>query len=462
MNRNQSIFIILIILFFSCNKNISTNNNSNLDNNNDSLVIKNSSLNEYANFLGGQNCKLLEDIQKKDFYKIYQRTATTNWNFFYTNLLSVITSWTVSNKLTSKDDTLTVFYPFSGPDFPFVHSFYPYSNTYIFVGLENLGQIPEIDKLTDYEIDRYINALAGSMTDYFLNGYFSTLNLKNSFRSQDMNGIVHPMLFFINKMNYQIVSFKYFYIDKYGKIQYIENIEPLSKNIRGFEFWIENNNQKKRLIYIQFDLSDQNFSNYPEFYTFISNFGQKNVFIKSASYLLQNEKFSLFRSLIIRQFNKIVQDDSGLSYKLLKDNNFEIVLFGNYKQTLNIFNKYYQKDLKEAYNSVKPKQLPFRFGYNIPFDQTTIIFVKNNDTLDIDYPFYSVQFKISWNRLSADSFPPNISNIDYYYDEGYYKYICGKYQTKEQAEEMLKKLGNMGYKDAFVVEFQKYRKKILQ
>lgn len=462
MNKFFCILFLTIFFYWSCKNDVSNNKNIKQKKNSDSIEIKNSKLNEYANFLGGQNCIILEDIQKKEFYKIYQRTTTTNWNFFYTNLLSVITSWSVSNKLTNEDDTLTVFYPFSGPDFPFVHSFFPYSKNYIFVGLENLGQIPEIDKLTDYEIDRYINALSGSMTDYFLNGYFSTVNLKNSFRSQDMNGIVHPMLFFINKMNFQIISFNYFFIDKYGKIVYVENIEPLSKYIRGFEFCVENNNEKKRLIYLQFDLSDQNFPNYPEFYTFISNFGQKNVFIKSASYLLQNEKFSLFRSLIIRQFNKIIQDDSGISYKILNDNNFTVTLYGNYKQTLNIFNKYYQKDLKEAYNSMKPKQLPFRFGYNIPFDQTTIIFVKNNNNSNTQYPFYTVQFKISWNKLNTDSFPQNLPNVDYYYDEGYYKYICGKYENKQEADEMLKVLKNMGYKDAFVVEFKKERKTILQ
>ncbi len=460
MNKLYFLFLILFFLIACDFENSIKKNVNNKDNNSDTGEI--ALINDYSKLIAGVNCKTFENVQNKNFYKNYQKSISTTWNYFYLNQLTLISQWSVNNNITSKNDTLTVFYPFSGPDFSFMNAFFPFAENYIMVGLENLGFVPDFRNYSDLEIERYLNSLSGSMTDFFLSGYFSTKNMKDNFRSPDMNGIVHPLLFFINKTENTITDFKYFEINHFGDLVYLDYFDPLSKRIKGLHFSFTGEYGNKDLYYLQFDLSNKNFNEYPEFTTFISNFGEKNVFLKSASYLLQEDDMSNFRDILNNQTLKLLQDDSGFEYQFLLSENYNIKLFGNYSHTLNIFDDYWQKDLKKAFENKKniPK-LPFRFGYNIPFDETTLIFAKKKKKNAKKYPFYAVQFQISWEKIDMDTFPEYIKNPDFYFDEGYYKYIAGRFDNIKKAENYLKIIKNNGNKDAFIIKFDSLGRKII-
>ncbi len=455
------LFTVIIAILSSCNqpdtqKSINTQNTNTPKDSTISLI------NAYSDLIAGENCDEFTDVQNKNFYKNYEKSITTTWNYFYLNQLLVITNWAESNNITSKTDTLPVFYPFSGPDFPFLNAFFPYSNNYILVGLENIGVVPDFKQYSDLEIEQYLNSLSASMTDFFLNGYFSTQTMKYSFRNPDMNGVIHPLLFFIKKMNFNITKLKYFTLNNFGQIIYTDKFNPLEKNIKGIQITFDKDNEQKNLYYLQTDLSNQDFDQHPEFMTFINNFGEKTVLLKSASYLLHEDFMSTFKTFLYNQAVKILQDDSGFSYEFLKSDGFDISLFGNYSHTLNIFEKYWQKDLKDAYSTNNPAKLPFRFGYNIPFDETTLIFAKKQQSTTTDYPIFSIQFRMSWNKLPQDSLPQNLQNIDYYFDEGYYKYICGKFQTKTDAQNYLQTTVNKNFPNSFIIRFDENGKHIVE
>ncbi len=462
MTRKISILIFVLVIFFSCNINNeknSTNGENTISDTTKSRIVL---IDGYSKFISGIKTKSFSDIQDKNFYKNYSKSIETTWNYFYLNQLLVITKWGRSHNIISEKDTITVFYPFSGPDFSFVNAFYPYANNYLLIGLENIGVIPDFSKYSDLEIERYTNSLSGSLTEFFHKGYFSTENMKNSFRNPNMNGIVHPLLFFIARNGNKIENLQYFVIDNYGKMQKVDHFSATEKRIKGVKFSFTGRNGHKDLYYLQVDLSNQNFINHPELITFISNFGRKDIFIKSASYLLQNDKLSYFRNFLIKQSIKIIQDDSGFSYDFLKKHNFGVRLFGNYSQTLNIFKNYWQPDLKSAFEKVKEKKLPFRFGYNIPFDETSLIYAFRQPTKKIHYPIYKVQIKMSWNKLSNDSFSKDIQPVDYYYDEGYYKYTTGNFKKLSKAREVLSKVKKEGFKDAFIIEITQNKRKVVK
>lgn len=461
--RNYFFFLILISLFLisSCNNNNEKNTNITIfDTVSD--IPKIELINEYSNLISGIYCDTFENIQNKNFYKNYEKAISTTWNYFYLNQLMVIQQWAKNNNITSKNDTTTVFYPFSGPDYAFLHGFFPYANNYILVGLENIGFVPDFTEYTDLEIEQYINALSSSMTSFFLEGYFSTQTMKYSFRSADMNGVIHPLLFFINRTGNTVYDLKYFILDDFGKPSYTSNFSPLEKKVKGVEISFFGEYGYKKLYYLQFDLSNQNFYENPEFTTFITNFGQKNILLKSASYLLHEDFLGFFKNILQSQATKILQDDSGFSYEYLKKSGFKIELFGKYGHTLNIFEKYWQQDLKNDFNKANTSELPFRFGYNIPFDETAIIFAHSKQNIETEYPFYSIQFKMVWNKLPADSIPEILEDIDYYFDEGYYKYISGRFSNKNDAKNYLVKIKDLGYSDAFIIKFDADSKKIIE
>lgn len=461
MTRKILILIFTLTIIFSCNNDQNDSNSLNKGNVN-SNNTKKVSIDDYAKFISGIKTQKFSDIQEKNFYKNYSKSIETTWNYFYLNQLLLITKWSTNHKLISELDTISVFYPFSGPDFPFVYSFYPYANKYLMLGLENIGEIPDFQKYSDIEIERYINSLSNSLTDFFHDGYFSTQNMKFSFRSENMNGVVHPLLFFITRSGNKIEKLQFFIIDPYGRMKIVKNLKRTDQEIKGLYISFTGKNGHKDLYYLQVDLSDQNFVNHPELITFISNFEEKNIFIKSASYLLQDENFSFFRKFLISQAVKIIQDDSGFGYDFLKKSNYDISLFGNYSHTLNIFEKYWQPELKKAYDKIKDHKLPFRFGYNIPFDETSLIFAYKIAPKEVQYPIYKIQIKMSWNKLSNDSFPESLQPIDYYYDEGYYKYTSGNYHNLQQTQKQLELAKKEGFKDAFIIEINRNSRKIIK
>lgn len=451
--KNYLLLLLFFLLVFSACENNSSPNTHNVHLNLDTINSEIQIINEYSNFIAGIYCDSFENVQSKNFYENYEKSITTTWNYFYNNQILLISKWAISNNITSETDTTTVFYPFSGPDFAFLYGFFPYANNYVLVGLENIGVVPNFKEYSDLEIEQYLNSLSNSMTHFFLEGFFSTQTMKNSFRSPNMNGIIHPLLFFINRTGHTITNMNYFTIDEFGKPIFVEKLEPLNKQIKGVKLSFVGDNGKKDLYYLQFNLSNESYVEYPEFATFISNYGHKNVFLKSASYLLQEDFISQFRKLLYNQAIKILQDDSGFSYDFLKKSGFDIALYGNYTRTLNIFENYWQEDLKNAFNSSNISKLPFRFGYNIPFDETALIFANNKQKQQYNYPFYTIQFIMSWNKISTDTISEQLIDIDFYYDEGYYKYVTGAFSTIEEAEIYLLKIKNIGYPDAFILKF---------
>ncbi len=449
-------FLTVFFLFYSCDKQ-----NNIKKTNTPETVATVSYLGDYTDFLTGKKNKNFQDIQQKNFYKTYEKTIATNWNSFYLNQLSLIKNWTLQHNITSPTDTTTVFYPFSGPDFPFVNSFFPYAKNYIFIGLENIGQIPDLSKYSDLQLEKYIYEFQNTLSEYFRNGYFSTQNMKKNFRNPDMNGIVHPLTFFITISGYKIIRIQNFLINDFGKPVYYDSLPPLTKHIKALKIvFSDDNNTLHNLYYLQVDLSNANFREHPELITFISNFGKKNVFLKSASYLLHKPKFTYFRDFLMKQAGKILQDDSGFSYEYLKNNKLTIKLYGNYRKTLNIFKKYYQPDLYDDYQKEKPDKLSFRFGYNIPFEATALIYAVKNDTIQEKYPFYTVQFKIAWDKQKTDTFPDIVKPVDYYFDEGYYKYYSGHFYDFNKAKAFLQKVREK-YPDAFLMRVYKYKKSII-
>lgn len=452
----QFIFLFLIIYLFACNKNADKINNP------QSIKAKDTTslIDDYAKFISGIKTKEFEEIQNKNFYKDYANAIVTNWNYFDINQLALISKWGKKKNIITSNDTIPLFYPFSGPDFPFAQAFFPYAKKYLFIGLENPGRIPDFKTYTDLQIERYLYDFSNAMAEYFQNGYFSTKNMKKNFRNPEMNGIVHPLIFFITRTGNKIKNIKYIVIDKYGRAVEVKQFHPLEKRIKGIEITFDGKNGQKKLYYLQVDLSNANFYSNNELITFISNFGPKNVFIKSASYLLQRDNFTDFRDFLFNQSVKILQDDSGFSYKFLKKHNLNIKLFGRYNHTLKIFKDYEQSDLQQAYNKIQPEKLPFRFGYNIPFEETALIYATKPKKQKEVYPLYMVQFKISWEKQNPDTFPSYLQPVTFYFDEGYYKYISGNFKNLENAKKFLEKVKKQ-YPDAFIIEIKNFSKKII-
>jgi len=119
------------------------------------------------------------------------------------------------------------------------------------------------------------------------------------------------------------------------------------------------------LCYLSLDATDRALAANPEFLPFLAQFKGTSTFIKSASYLLHGNEFAGTRKALLEVSELMVQDDTGIPYRFLRERGFEVRLFGRYARPIKDFNYGYQKDLAAAYQQVgNVSILPFPFGYH--------------------------------------------------------------------------------------------------
>jgi hypothetical protein len=470
-----SLFFISVGLFLvSCqpdpSENIKENqrllNQDTLDSvSQESLDIQNL-YNQVSLFIAGKKTTKFAQLQKKDYYKNYAETLNNSWKQTTSKNLSEISAWKEKNNLLL-NDTLPVFYPFSGPDFLYANAFFEHSNTYIMVGLENPGKLPNLSKMSDGRISVYLYKLYHSLRYINQSGYFTTKQMQNDFTDSSMNGIIHLICFYLSRTDHHIGKISYVQIDNFGNEKEKKNFELENELINGIKilFFSNKSNSYKTIYYFPLDLSDINLQDHLGFVMFINNVGLKNTFLKSASYLLHEKEFSLLQDLILKQSNIILQDDSGISYENLKNADFSLKLFGNYNRTIGIFKKYYQENLHKALHDEQAPELPFKLGYNSWQNEMVLILAtkgKGNAAKPITYMtekegvVFKVQIKSSWKKIDADaSIFKGLPKVDYYFTDNLYKYTIGNFSSPESCGEYQKLANRKGFKDAFIVAFYK-------
>ncbi len=497
--NNYIIFIVLLFSFFSCNQNTSKDNNK-INILNDSIktydidTIKqktkskiklNSKYDALAKFVAGIQTTEYNSIQSKDFYKKYAKNVDNAWNRTNKSKIDSIKHWIQKHDITIPSDTNTLFYPFSGPDFLYANAFFPYSKEYVMFGLEKTGSIPDISNISDELLSAYLNQISYALRFINNKGYFVTKQMEKDLSNNGLDGTLHILLFYLARTNHKISDISYVHIDNYGSTHINKKNIDYTNYVGGIKITFNENNSimKKTLYYFPINVSDDNIKKNMEFLYFITKLGAKNTYLKSGSYILFDKEFSLLRNLILNQSKKILQDDSGLPFRYIDKNKYEIRLFGTYSQTMKIFSSKYQKDLKKALNLEKRnKKLPFRIGYNSWYDEMVLIYAKqvsnekktknrksfkdkalvdekNNIDTSHNGIIYRVQIKSSYSKIDFHSpMFKGLPSIDYYILNGVYKYTCGLSYNLSDIQKIKNKAINKGFRDAFIVTFYKNKR----
>jgi hypothetical protein len=96
--------------------------------------------------------------------------------------------------------------------------------------------------------------------------------------------------------------------------------------------------------------------------------------LKSASYLLHDERFAQTRDMLLESADVVVQDDTGIPYRFLSQAPWQVKLYGRYNKPIRPIRYGYQKDLETAFNAKSDlPDLPFPFGYHWRGKQSGLI-----------------------------------------------------------------------------------------
>ncbi|MBR6179153.1 MAG: hypothetical protein IKQ70_14915 [Bacteroidales bacterium] len=425
-------------------------------------------VNDLARFLAGKPVDKFAHIQSSDYYKEYAKKASQQWSDLKAKTLNPIKQWCNTNIPEFHKDTTCLFYPFGGPDLVFAFTFFPNETDYVLLGLENPGSVTMPDMLSEQETHEYLDSLLYSYRYINKYGFFVASHMHDDFKNITLNGTIHLILYTLAMENCIITSYKDVYINDLGKIT--ENDSNRKKHPYGYRitFTKDGDIKTRSITYLRMEASDPAMSGTFEFAYYINSYPEKICYLKSASYLLQNNEFTIMRKILLDQCDRILQDESGLAYaRVVKD--YDVNIFGTYTRPMNVFSYYKQEDLKQALAARNSKPLPFKIGYASQINESVLMACTRKGKYDYNNPkpiekdnhiavtkdtIYKVQFKVSWNMIpNNDPMLDGIPDVDYYTDNSVYKYTAGSKKSEAECKDILQIVKNKGFTDAFIVKF---------
>lgn len=377
--------------------------------------------NDNARFIAGMKSEEGSDfskIEKNQDWKQYATWYNNTWARLEKGQLQKIKSWseqelvfnnsstvTQQNNSNNQSQSPTIFYPFSGADFLYATTLFPSADQYVMIGLEPIGKVPDIRKIPVDFWENYFLALRTAQDDILTASFFKTKDMKGDFKIQELKGTLPILMIFLTRNGNKIITMEPVRVNDSGKVvessfekiayhQFsqmngiritFEKDHKQAKDSANLGNDFENENVQKTLYYFSIDLSDNSLIKKPHFESFMNNFGEVVTFIKSASYLMHQNDFSMIRKSILDHSSIVLQDDSGIPLKHFtdKDSNAidqtwsELTFYGAYKEPIRLFKKFYQEDLKKNYaDTSKTKPLLFRIGYQTPTNKSNLMLAK--------------------------------------------------------------------------------------
>jgi hypothetical protein len=251
-----------------------------------------------------------------------------------------------------------LFYPFSGPDYLYARGFFPGAGSYVLVGQEGVDALPDLDTLSDGEILAGLNGLSNSLKSLTGASYFITKDMRVDLASTRFRGTLPLILAMVARGGQSIQS-----VEPVG----ISSSSALTSRSGGAACpgWLIVADGR-RIYYFQEDLSNGTLGGDQRLLTFVRSQGSPVTFVKSASYLMHSDSFSAIRDFVVNDSRAILQDSSGVPYRILNASGLNLTLYGNYTGPLDVFPERRQDDLAAAYRDRAPhpvKPLDFGVGY---------------------------------------------------------------------------------------------------
>ncbi len=337
-------------------------------------------LTETARYIAGIPCETeyFKTLQQKSFYKAHSDFCAKSWEELSDSTLNPMVKWATEKNIIETCDTNTCFYPFSGPDILFAVQFFPYCSNYIMMGLERLGTMPDLKKLNEQQLSDYLGALRQSQRYLLKSGYFVTSHMSQDFSKSTLNGNIHLMAYFLIRTGFLFRKIEYGGIDSRGDFFTSKNNQG-SGYFQGMRIEVVRKNEMltKTVHYFSFDAADYKISAKSEFKLFVEKKKGFCTYIKSASYIPAHKNFSVVRNLILQHSDKILQDDTGVPYKNIVPEQFEINLWGTYTKTIKDLSWGYDPELRKALEaSGNNAPLPFKISYNGNYGEGMMLYAK--------------------------------------------------------------------------------------
>ena len=292
--------------------------------------------------------------------------------------LSKIRDWAPQYLGDAYQDPGPMFYMFSGPDFLYANAFFPNASTYILCGTEPIGPVPNIQAIPPQVLPYALANLRKSLDSLLNWSFFITKNMKLDLNQTQLNGTLPLLYIFLARAGYSIESVTLVALDRSGN--FINNGKASAPGVKIVFSAPERPPQT--LYYFTTDLGNGGIRSNPGFLKFCQQQGNAVSLLKAASYLMHEESFSEVRNFLLTHSKIILQDDSGIPRRFFGDK-WNMRYFGQFTGPVEIFKKYQQPDLANAFATSAPAPLNFGFGYQWQPSRASLLIATPRSASDV-------------------------------------------------------------------------------
>jgi hypothetical protein len=340
----------------------------------DDTVSFNRKFNDIARYIAGMKQlpgSDLDNLEKDTVWIRHARNFDKAWAPLETKRLKPMSDWAATELVEQRKQNLDVFYPLSGPDILHVNAFFNNAKHYHLYALERTGSLPDLKHMKTKEIDTYLNDVYTSLGDVFTKSYFITHKMLTDLQKQNVNGTLALICVFLVRSNHTVINVKYCHLNDDGSDKLLNKDSAAIHTNDFVKVYFKSNVDSsagvQMLTYMKCDLADGGLKDNKGLTAFINNMPTSVTYLKSASYLLHYKFFNTLRQAILDKSQTILEDDTGIPFKYLPKDKWNVYLYGSYVKPVSDFSGVFQDDLMKAYHdstSSKPKQLPFSLGYH--------------------------------------------------------------------------------------------------
>lgn len=323
------------------------------------------SYNDTALFLAGLPGGLdspYSRLERKAAWKHHADRLDRSWAKFQKALLSPARAFEARELSDRVPAGGFVFYPFSGPDVVYPFTLFPRGDTYVLVGLEPVGEQPVPSDYSDKNLESALRAWRVAAGSLLNRSFFITDEMERQLRGADAEGALPVILMLMARTGNRVLGARHTRLDAEGRL--VSEMNPKRAAAVEIIFRRARDERVARLYYFSRDLARgmNPKSGFPEF---LKRQGPARTFVKSGSYLLHSPRFRRLRRYVLEESSAILQDDTGIPFRMFHEHGWEIQLYGDYSPPGDPFRHRVQDDLAAAYDDPEReiRRLGFSLGY---------------------------------------------------------------------------------------------------
>jgi hypothetical protein len=324
----------------------------------------------------------LAAIAARPEWQAWEREFDSQWTKATADRFGHMARWRDTEVTPLVGSCGTLMYPFSGPDILNAILLFPDCRQYVLFGLEPVGALPDIDRLPADRLERLLEETRHALNDLLARNYFITSHMMQDTAAEELRGTLPLMALALVRMDARLLSAKEMEVAADGQLVPRTPSSKDRKAAPAVEIVFERpGHEPQRVVYFRAQAQDAAVSQRPGVLPYLEHQGPFVTFLKSASYLLHTNDFTVMRRVLLQNSRLVLEDDSGIPLRYFKAPEWKVTFYGKYDKPIKDFNYGFQADMARAYSDPEAiRPLPFSFGYHWKDGSSSVLIAVRTST----------------------------------------------------------------------------------